>query len=232
MQGKPQLKQLRDLDLATIEKPKTLVILHYTRKRISVPLFKEVTELADLLYHHISTLEKQILSNDPDWEKKDNRQIVCFQIKKEEGSEKAGDGDLRSDILLSLLRIKGEQEVPELSLKIDFTKVYKYIEVEPYYRLFDPLESRYTSSAHAPYFSLHRLTASTRNANSYLARKINSGLFFAIKVHTSTSRVGLSESRVLDHMAYVDEQGGELRSCLLVRTQSVVFIPHPESESS
>ena len=50
------VKCLRDLDLNTIERPKTLVILHYNRTRISVPLFKETTDISDLLYHHISTL--------------------------------------------------------------------------------------------------------------------------------------------------------------------------------
>ena len=104
------LKPLKDLDLNTIDKPKTLVILHYNRTRISVPLFKEVHDFADLLYHHISTLEQQVLHNNSDWEKKANQQIVCFQIKKE--GEKMMDGDLRSNILLSLLRIKGEGSMP------------------------------------------------------------------------------------------------------------------------
>lgn len=42
MQGKPQphLKNLKDLDLNALEKPKTLIILHYRQKRVSVPLFK------------------------------------------------------------------------------------------------------------------------------------------------------------------------------------------------
>jgi hypothetical protein len=112
--GHPQLKQLRDLDLNSIEKPKTLVILHYNRTRVSVPLFKEVHDLPDLLYHHISTLEQQILNHRSDWEKRAEQQIVCFQIKKEAPiakEERVSDGDLRSDILLSMLRLKGEQEI-------------------------------------------------------------------------------------------------------------------------
>ena len=36
----PHLKPLKDLDLNTIDKPKTLVVLHYNKTRISVPLFK------------------------------------------------------------------------------------------------------------------------------------------------------------------------------------------------
>lgn len=51
-----QLKHLRELDLDQMEKPKTLVILHYCGKRISVPLFQEVANLAQLLYHHIAKL--------------------------------------------------------------------------------------------------------------------------------------------------------------------------------
>lgn len=62
-----QLKHLRDLDLDQMEKPKTLVILHYCGKRISVPLFQEVANLAQLLYHHIAKLEQAILSNEPAW---------------------------------------------------------------------------------------------------------------------------------------------------------------------
>lgn len=41
-----QLRQLRELDLEQIEKPKTLIMLHYCGKRISVPLFQEVLNLA------------------------------------------------------------------------------------------------------------------------------------------------------------------------------------------
>jgi hypothetical protein len=62
-EGSGQLRQLRELDLEQIEKPKTLVILHYCGKRISVPLFQEVSNLAQLLYHHISKLEQAVLSN-------------------------------------------------------------------------------------------------------------------------------------------------------------------------
>jgi hypothetical protein len=42
MQNKPQqpLKHLKDLDLNALEKPKTLIILHYKQRRISVPFFK------------------------------------------------------------------------------------------------------------------------------------------------------------------------------------------------
>ena len=69
MQNKPQqpLKHLKDLDLNALEKPKTLIILHYKQRRISVPFFKEVYNLGSLLYNHISTLEQKILSNDPNW---------------------------------------------------------------------------------------------------------------------------------------------------------------------
>lgn len=78
-----------------------------------MPLFEPVLNLAQLLYHHISKLEQTILNNDPNWEKKSNSQIVCFQIKKEERLSdaklgKESDGDLRSDVLLSLLRIESE----------------------------------------------------------------------------------------------------------------------------
>jgi hypothetical protein len=49
-------------------------------------------------------------------------------------------------------------------------------------------------------------------------------------VFATGSRVGISEGRVVEHMAYVDEQGSETRSSLLVRSQQVAYIPHPEAE--
>ena len=175
------LKPLKDLDLNTIDKPKTLVILHYNRTRISVPLFKEVTDIADLLYHHISTLEQQVLSNHSDWEKKANQQIVCFQIKKEGGGERLSDGDLRSNILLSLLRIKGEGGIPELGFRVDVTKVYKYVEVEPYYRVIER-EERMRQVDRSAYLSFYRIVTSNRNANFYIARRITDGYFMGVKV--------------------------------------------------
>ena len=108
--GSSQVKQLRELDLATLEKPKTLLILHYNGRRISVPLFKELYNTAELLYHHIATLEQTVLSLDPNWEKKASAQIVCFQMKKDVKTYdgKISDGDLKGDIILSLMRIEGE----------------------------------------------------------------------------------------------------------------------------
>ena len=110
-ESKGTVKHLKDLDSNAIDKPKTLVVLHYNKSRISAPLYKEIYDIADLLYHHISTLEQKVLSNHSDWEKKANQQIVCFQIKKENNDKELSDGDLRSNILLSLLRIKGENAI-------------------------------------------------------------------------------------------------------------------------
>lgn len=53
-----------------------------------------------------------------------------------------------------------------------------------------------------------------------------------MKVFAERSKVGLSEARVLDHMAYIDQQGSPTKISLLLRTQTVACIPHPESESS
>lgn len=70
--------------------------------------------LAQLLYHHIAKLEQAVLSNEPAWEKNSNAQILCFQIKKDSAAmaapERQSDGDLRSDVLLSLLRVEGKAE--------------------------------------------------------------------------------------------------------------------------
>ena len=46
---------------------------------------------------------------------------------------------MRSDVLLSLLRIEsqgGEEEDEELAFRVDVTKVYKYLEIQPFYRYF------------------------------------------------------------------------------------------------
>lgn len=39
------------------------------------------------------------------------------------------DGDLKSDLVLSLLRIEGGETLEELQLNIDVTKIYKYLEI-------------------------------------------------------------------------------------------------------
>ena len=82
MKGKT-LKNFKDIDINNLEKPKTLVILYYNEKRISMPVFKEIYDFPEMLYHHISKLEEEVFSKSPDWEKKANQQIVCFQIKKD-----------------------------------------------------------------------------------------------------------------------------------------------------
>lgn len=52
--------------------------------------------------------------------------------------ERQSDGDLRSDVLLSMLRIggKGEDSPEELAFRVDVTKVYKYLEIQPFFRYF------------------------------------------------------------------------------------------------
>ena len=62
------------------------------------------------------------------------------------------------------------------------TKVYKYIEVEPFYRVFEKEEDKYNHSERAPYLSFHRIINSGRNSNTYLARRINDGYFFGVKI--------------------------------------------------
>ena len=60
-----------------------------------------------------------------------------------------------------------------------------------------------------------------------MARRVSDGYFFAVKVYATGSIVGLCESRVVEHMAYIDEQDNQIRSNLLLRSQEMVFIPHP-----
>lgn len=193
------MRQLREVDLSQVERPKTLVILHYHAKRISVPLFTEVPALAQLLYHHIAKLEQTVLMHDPGWEKQSNSQIVCFQIRKDphpDAQPPLSDGDLRSDVLLSLLRVdpdgpfiagRPEQTLPELSLRVDVTRVYKYLEVQPFYTFPQAPRSDW------PYFQFHRLLASSSVANTYLARRLSNGHFYAVRVYAQGCRSGRQE---------------------------------------
>ena len=66
MQGS-HLRHLRELDIAHIEKPKSLIILHYRGRKVSVPLFEETYNLAPMLYSNIAKLEETVLSSGPGW---------------------------------------------------------------------------------------------------------------------------------------------------------------------
>ena len=54
--SKGGLRQLKDLDLNQISKPKTLVIVHFCGKRISIPLFDQVFNLTQMMVHHLRKL--------------------------------------------------------------------------------------------------------------------------------------------------------------------------------
>jgi hypothetical protein len=78
-----------------------------------------------MLYHHIDKFEQSVLKADPDWEVRSMRKIVCFcssgdkeHNAKEKGQKesnsikkniekflKYSDGDLKIDLLLSMIRI-------------------------------------------------------------------------------------------------------------------------------
>lgn len=165
-----------------------------------MPLFQEVPNLAQLLYHHIAKLEQAVLSNEPAWEKNSNAQIVCFEIKKDAAAinapERESDGDLRSDVLLSLLRIEGktEESPEELAFRVDVTKVYKYLEIQPFFRFFEESPLPYSQPKRQldfPYFQFHRVLAQTRISSTFLARRISNGHFYAVKVYSSGARMGL-----------------------------------------
>ena len=75
----PQIKNIKELDLQALEKPKTLIILHYKGKRMSVPLFQETFNLSSLLNHHVIKLEQTILSKGvSEVSQQLNNEIVCF----------------------------------------------------------------------------------------------------------------------------------------------------------
>ena len=78
-----------------------------------------------------------------------------------------------------------------MGFRVDITKVYKYVEVEPYYRVIER-EERMKQVDRSAYLSFYRIVSSNRNANFYIARRITDGYFMGVKVFAPGSRVGLS----------------------------------------
>jgi hypothetical protein len=115
--------------LEQYQKPKTLIVVHYKGKRISVPLLGDCKNLTEMLYHHIDKFEQTVLKSDQKWEVLSEKKIVSFCSSSNSG-EKASqsvkplsnssntikknierflaysDGDLKIDVLLSMIRIE------------------------------------------------------------------------------------------------------------------------------
>jgi hypothetical protein len=151
--------------------------------------------------------------------------------------ERESDGDLRSDVLLSLLRIEGktEESPEELAFKVDVTNVYKYLEIQPFFRYFEEAPKPYPQARiqqDFPYFQFHRVLAQTRLSSTFLARRASNGHFYAVKVYASGARTGLEELRTVEHLQRTDlaRRDAELRCGLLVRSHLSALIPHPEAE--
>lgn len=109
-------------------------------------------------------------------------------------------------MLLSLLRIGGKAEdtPEELAFRVDVTKVYKYLEIQPFFRYFEP-QPRSLHSQTFPYFQVYRLLAQTRLSTTYLARRASNGHFYALKVYASETRIGLDELRTVEQMQRIDQ---------------------------
>ncbi len=114
-----------------------MVVLHYKDKRISIPIYRESTNITEVLYKDIDKFEKNVLKSEQNWEKNSYSKIICFQTRKEQDSrsERLSDSDLKMDILLSLVRLDHPDRGCELP---DITKYYKYMEVSPFYLYYDP----------------------------------------------------------------------------------------------
>ena len=73
-----EINPLKKINLEQYQKPKTLIVVHYKGKRISVPLLGDCRNLTEMLYHHIDKFEQTVLKNDQKWEILSEKKIVCF----------------------------------------------------------------------------------------------------------------------------------------------------------
>ena len=75
---------LKKVDLEHLQRPKTLIIIHYRGKRVSIPLFEAYDNITEYLYHQLHKFEITVLENDQGAHKgKDHHHrsianLVCF----------------------------------------------------------------------------------------------------------------------------------------------------------
>lgn len=65
-----------------------------------------------------------------------------------------------------------------------------------------------------------------------MARKVNNGHFYTVKVYASGSNCGLEDHKAILHMQNVDQmqKDTDIKCTLLVRSHQSALIPHPETE--
>ena len=55
---------LKKLDFEAMERPKTLIIIHYKGKRLSIPLLESPDNLTDFLYSQLLKFQSEVLHKD------------------------------------------------------------------------------------------------------------------------------------------------------------------------
>ena len=174
---------LKKINLEELQKPKTLILIYYKNKRISIPLFEAQPNITEYLYHQIEKFELTVLQ--PQQEalsikvksKANNNNIVCFCSREQDKNRT----DLKMNILLSMMRLPFDVGKSRADLRnLDITLYYKYIEIEPYYMP--------TQKQLIPEYQLHTVLESDKVYTVYLGRRIQDGRFFAIQVGLSSNK--------------------------------------------
>lgn len=48
-----QTNSIKKVNLEHLQRPKTLIVIHYRSKRVSIPLFEPVDNITEYLYHQL-----------------------------------------------------------------------------------------------------------------------------------------------------------------------------------
>ena len=97
---------LKKVNLDQLQRPKTLIVIHYRGKRVSIPLFEPYENITEYLCHQLYKFEATVLDNEHH-KPKDSRhshkinQIVCFTAREQDNNKL----DLKMNILLSMSRL-------------------------------------------------------------------------------------------------------------------------------
>ena len=54
---------LKKVNLEQLQRPKTLIVIHYKGKRVSIPLFEAYQNITEYLYHQLHKFEATVLEN-------------------------------------------------------------------------------------------------------------------------------------------------------------------------
>lgn len=127
-----EASSLKKINLDELQKPKTLILIHYKNKRISIPLFEGQPNITEYLYHQIEKFEVTVLQ--PQQEalaiktkpKQTPLNIVCFSSHEQENQR----SDLKINLVLSMMRLIHDHGRCRTDLRnLDITMYSKYMEI-------------------------------------------------------------------------------------------------------